>query len=116
MDDTAAYTAAAALDSATPRVLRIAGFQISPRELAAVVDETKGAKFELVRMGSLDDLGALAARMRAANPAGEREVFPDWQQIQYMHGMFKVQLEPLDNGRYPDLSWTSAREVLAQKR
>lgn len=35
MDDTAAYTAAAALDAATPRYLRIASFQPSPRELVA---------------------------------------------------------------------------------
>ncbi|WP_375410813.1 NmrA family NAD(P)-binding protein [uncultured Methylobacterium sp.] len=35
MDDVAAFTAAAALDPATPRVLRIAGEQTSPRGLAA---------------------------------------------------------------------------------
>lgn len=42
MDSTAAYTAAAALDESTPRILRIADFQISPNELAAVAEAAMG--------------------------------------------------------------------------
>lgn len=33
--------------------------------------------------------------------------------LQYSLSMISVQLDPLDNGRYPDLEWTSARDVLA---
>ena len=39
IDDTAAFTAAAALDSSTPRFLRIAGEQISARGLVSAVSE-----------------------------------------------------------------------------
>src|SRR5208283_1948772 len=39
IDDTAAFTASAALDPSTPRFLRIAGDQLSARELTAVVSE-----------------------------------------------------------------------------
>jgi len=39
MDDTAAYTAAAALDPTTPSILRIASFQVTARELAKFTDE-----------------------------------------------------------------------------
>jgi len=48
-DDTAAFTASAALDLSTPRFLRIAGDQISARELVAVANEVTGKKFRLFR-------------------------------------------------------------------
>lgn len=115
MNDTAAFTAAAALDSSTPRILRIASFQISPNELATVAGEVRRETFELVRMGSRDELAAYNQRARAAHPEGETEVYPDWQRGQYMHSMFSVQNEPLDNDRYPDVTWTSVRDLLAAR-
>ncbi len=115
MDNTAAFTAAAALDPSAPKILRIAGDEKSARELATVAGELKNAKFELVRLGSVDDLAALIRRVRAADPEGEKELFPKWQGMQYMHSMFSglAKLEPLDNDRYPNMQWTSAREVIA---
>ncbi|WP_255531712.1 hypothetical protein [Roseomonas sp. KE2513] len=43
-------------------------------------------------------------------------MFPPWQGLQYLRDMFggKGKLAPLDNGRYPGLSWTSVAEVLAR--
>ncbi|TGD82791.1 NmrA family NAD(P)-binding protein [Hymenobacter wooponensis] len=116
MNDTAAFTAAAALDDSTPRLLRIASFQISPRELAAVAEEAGRGTFRLVQLGSRADLAGHIQRARAANPAGEQELYANWQQMQYMLSMFSVQNDPLDNGRYPDVPWTSAYEVLTQSR
>ncbi|MBC8082501.1 MAG: NmrA family NAD(P)-binding protein [Hymenobacter sp.] len=113
MDDTAAFTAAAALDEATPRFLRIASFQHSPRELAAAVEAAGKGHFELVRLGSRADLAAHIQQARAANPAGEQQLYADWQQMQYLLSMFSVQNNPLDNPRYPDLTWTSAQELLS---
>jgi hypothetical protein len=45
MDNTADYTAAAALDATTPRILQIASFQISPIELVDIGEEVKERKF-----------------------------------------------------------------------
>jgi hypothetical protein len=112
MDNTATYTAASALDPSTPRLLRIASFQISPNELAAVVEEVKDEKFELVRLGSRDELAAYNLRERAAHPEGEQDIYASWQRSQYVHSMFSVQNDPLDNDRYPDVKWTSVQEVL----
>lgn len=112
MDDTAAFTAAAALDPTTPRFLRIASFQISPEELVVAAEEA-GSHFALVRLGSRADLATHIQHARAANPAGEHDLYADWQQMQYMLSMFSVQNEPLDNARYPELTWTPARQVLA---
>jgi nucleoside-diphosphate-sugar epimerase len=117
MANTAAFTAAAALDPSAPRILRIAGDQISARELATVAEEVTKSRFELVRSGSLDDLAALIERLRTADPESEKTVFPRWQGMQYMHNMFsgRAQLESLDNDRYPNMRWTSAREVIAAR-
>jgi NAD(P)-dependent dehydrogenase (short-subunit alcohol dehydrogenase family) len=116
MDNTAAFTASAALDPATPRILRIASFQINANELKTVAEEVTKEPFTLVRMGSRDELAAYNKHERASHPEGEQEVYPDWQRGQYMHSMFSVQNEPLDNDRYPDIKWTSVQEVLGTRR
>ncbi len=112
MDNTAAYTAAAALDALAPRVLRIASFQISAKEMAVVAGEVLKTRFELVNMGTCEALDEKNRRDRAAHPESEKEIYPNWQRGQYMHSMFSVQLNPLDTSRYPDIRWTSVKEVL----
>ncbi len=114
MDNTADYTAAAALDSTTPKILRIASFQISPNELVAVGAEVKKKEFNFVPMGSLEDFSTSNKKERAANPEGEKELYPSWQGKQYLHSMFSVQNTPLDNDRYPDVQWTSAIDVISK--
>jgi len=114
MDDTAAFTASAALDPSTPRFLRIAGDQLSARELTAVASEVTGQKFRLFRAGGLGMLRTLIKVARTVAP-GEKELYPAWQGMQYMRNMFdgRAKLEPLDNDRYPGIRWTTARDVLA---
>lgn len=113
-DDTAAFTAAAALDPSTPRILRIAGDSLSANDLAALMTDVTGERHRLLRAGSLGLLRVLirVARTVAPQPG---EVYPPWQGMQYMYGMYsgKGELHPLDNGRYPELRWTRARDVLA---
>jgi hypothetical protein len=118
MDDTAKFTAAAALDPLTPKILRVAGDQISARELAGAAGDVDKTPYELARAGSLDDLAALIARERAAAPNSESENFPRWQGLQYTHNMFggRAKLAPLANDRYPDLRWTTVRALLAAAR
>jgi len=114
MDDTAAFTASAALDPSTPRYLRTAGDQLSARELTAVVSEVTGKEFRLFRAGGLGMLGALIKIARTIAP-GKKELYPAWQGMQYMRNMFdgRAKLEPLDNDRYPGIRWTTAQDVLS---
>lgn len=114
--DTAAFTAAAALDASTPRFLRVAGDTRSARELAAVAGEVTGETFRPLRAGGLGRLRALIRLTRALMP-DRGEVFPPWQGMQYMHDMFTGlgKLRPLDNARYPALRWTPVREVIAAR-
>lgn len=116
MDDTAEFTAAAALDASTPRFLRIAGDQISARGMAEVASEVTGENFRLFRPGSLKRLATLIKFTRAVVPK-RNDLYPPWQGMQYMHNMFSGQakLEPLDNDRYPGAQWTTARDVLAAR-
>jgi nucleoside-diphosphate-sugar epimerase len=113
INDTAAFTAAAALDPSTPRILRIAGEQTSARELAKTASEITGKRFRLLRAGSLKTLDRLIRITRALLPETEA-LYPPWQGMQYMHNMFSglAKLEPLDNHRYPGMRWTSIREAL----
>src|SRR5580704_10883216 len=79
MNDVATYTAAAALDQSTPRALRIASFRVTPRELVKFSDEVMKTPFQLMCLGSLEDLRAQNKRERAAHPDGENELYARWQ-------------------------------------
>jgi nucleoside-diphosphate-sugar epimerase len=117
IDDTAVFTASAALDPSTPRFLRIAGDQLSARELAAVVSKVTGKEFRLFRAGGLGMLGTLIKVARTVAP-GEKKLYPAWQGMQYMRNMFdgRAKLEPLDNDRYHGIHWTTVRDVLSARQ
>jgi len=115
VDDTAAYTSAAALDPTTPDALNIASFSITPRQLARFTDEVLKTPFNLKRLGSLDELRRRNDSERAADPEGGREVYPSWQVRQYEHTMFSKHHESLDSDRYPDVKWTSLKELLSRR-
>lgn len=107
--DTAAYTAAAALDDTTPRILRIAGDTVTAADMAAVMTRTSGTTYRALWAGTTASLKALIPLIRRAAPAKPNATFPAWQGMQYTFDMFSgtVRLQPLDNKRYPELRWTS---------
>ncbi|QIL77596.1 NmrA family NAD(P)-binding protein [Hymenobacter sp. HDW8] len=115
-EDTAAFTAAAALDDTTPRFLRVAGEVATIRGLQAVASAVTGEQFWLFRVGGLGAFGTMIKVTKALMPTSD-DVFPPWQGMQYLHNMFSglPKLEPLDNARYPDIRWTPVREVLADR-
>lgn len=114
MDDTAAFTAAAALDRQTPRTLRVAGDQVTAPEIAAIASDVSGERYRVLRPGGIGMLDVIISLARALDRKQD-EVFPPWQGMQYMRDMYggQAKLEPLDNDRYPELSWTSVRDVMA---
>jgi len=116
MDNTAEFTAAAALDPSTPRFLRIAGDQSSARGLVEVANQVTRETFRLFRAGGLGRLKTLIKVTRAVFPQNTA-VYPPWQGMQYLHNMFsgRAKLELLDNDRYPGMRWTTVRDVLAAR-
>lgn len=115
--NTAEFTAAAALDPTTPRYLRVAGEVATVRGLQSAATAATGQPFKLLRVGPLGVLGAMIKVTKALMPSSD-DVFPPWQGMQYLHNMFtgRPKLAPLDNARYPDIRWTSVREVLATRK
>jgi nucleoside-diphosphate-sugar epimerase len=113
IEDTAAYTAAAALDRLTPRFLRIAGDVVTARDLAEIASGVFGERFKLLRAGDLGRFEKVIRLTRTLSP-GTADVYPPWQGMQYMRDMFdgRAKLDPLDNPRYPDLRWTTVRDIL----
>ncbi|MEG3166583.1 NmrA family NAD(P)-binding protein [Sphingomonas sp. LB3N6] len=113
-DDVAVFTAAAAMDDASPRLLRIAGDSVSPRDLTAIMTGVTGQRFGLLRAGGVSALSALIGLSRVVAPQREA-LFPAWQGMQYLRDMASGQgkLLPLDNCRYPDVAFTSAQTVLS---
>jgi nucleoside-diphosphate-sugar epimerase len=113
-DDVAAYTAAAALDDTTPRILRIAGDSVSVHGIAATLSTLTGEKYRPFWAGSLGSLGLMIRIAKLAAPL-PNAAFPPWQGMQYMRDQFSglVKLEPLDNGRYSGIAWTSVRQHLS---
>ena len=117
IDDTAAYTASASLDERAPRVLQIAGDQVTARTLASTMSDLSGKKFRLLYAGSVGSLTAMSRAVKALMPASD-EPFPPWQGMQYFASMFSgdATLRYIDNDRYGIRTWTSARDVLEQYR
>jgi hypothetical protein len=116
LDDIAAFTAHAALDSSTPRMLKIVGERMSARELAALASELTGKQFDLIDGGSIETLSETISGLKLASEPGDSSLYPAWQLKMYMRSMFtrSAEVEPLDNDRYPQLRWTSARQLLEQ--
>lgn len=113
IDDTASFTAATALDTKTPRFLRIAGEQISAGLIADTMTFVTGQRFRVLRAGSLNTLRALTNITRTLSPP-TNDPFPAWQGMQYFCNMFEghVKLNPLDNNRYSDIKWTGLEQFL----
>ncbi|HUQ89413.1 MAG TPA: hypothetical protein VM096_17760, partial [Vicinamibacterales bacterium] len=96
------------------RILRIAGDSVSVRDIAATMTEISGRRYRPLWAGGLQSLGVMIniSKLVAPQPA---VTFPAWQGMQYMRDQFSglVSLTPLDNNRYPGVSWTSVRRHLA---
>ncbi|NDK56972.1 NmrA family NAD(P)-binding protein [Pontibacter fetidus] len=116
IQNTADYTAAAALDPTTPRYLRIAGDVLNVHGLKEAATKATGEEFGLFKVGGLGLLNTIIKITKALTPTSN-EVFPAWQGMQYMRDMFTglPKLEPLDNDRYPEIKWTTVAEVLAKR-
>ncbi|MDX7949730.1 NmrA family NAD(P)-binding protein [Lichenihabitans sp. Uapishka_5] len=112
-DDTAAVTAAAALDSEAPRDLHVAGSVASARILAETLSRISGQPYRPLRFGSLQSLRRWIGITRRIAPQAN-SVFPAWQAMQYLDTMFSGQTPAAggDNNRYPDVALTPIDTVL----
>lgn len=113
IENTSAFTAKAATDDEAPRYLHIAGFRVSADDLVQISEKISGKPFELKNEGNLEDFKHFIQKMREGNPEGEHELYPAWQQMQYLYCMFAAQHEKLDSDRYSGINWQTAEDVIA---
>lgn len=116
--DAAAFTARAACDPDTPRILSIAGDRVSARDLARIVTELRGVGYGVLPAGTIGTLKLTIAITRRVAPDSDA-LYPAWQGMQYLRNMFAGEAvldTPLDNARYPDMRWTTVAEVLRRDR
>ncbi|SIS04650.1 NmrA family NAD(P)-binding protein [Williamsia sterculiae] len=111
--DTAAYTAAAALDdSAIDRTVRVAGDVLTLTQLHTVIEKATGRTLRVHEHGSIAALEAeIDRRKSTATGPG------DFVALQYQWAMItgKAKLRDLNNGDYPDITPTSVAEFLATR-
>jgi nucleoside-diphosphate-sugar epimerase len=114
MDDTAAFTAKVAMDETSPRYLRIASDQSNVKEIAAIMTQLSGKKHGLIKAGGVGFLNMMIKIGKTFAPA-ENDLYPAWQGMQYMRDMVegRVDISHHDNNRYPEIKWTSIKEVLS---
>lgn len=109
--DTAAYTAAAALDAtAADRTVAIAGDVLTMAQLRTVIEKATGRTLTERRLG---DISALDAEIERRKP-NAKDPF-EYVSLQYQRAMVtgKGKLQNLSNNDYPDISPTSVAEFLA---
>ena len=75
-DDTAAFTAAAALDPTAPRILRIAGDSLSAREIAAAMSRLERRPYRPQWVGNIAMLSVMIAFTRRIAPGSGRRSRP----------------------------------------
>lgn len=114
MDNTATFTAKVAMDEASPRYLRIAGDQLNIEEIAAIMTQLSGKKYGLIKAGGVGFLNMMITIGKTFAPA-DNDLYPAWQGMQYMRDMVegKVDISNHDNNRYPEIKWTSIKDVLS---
>jgi uncharacterized protein YbjT (DUF2867 family) len=113
MDDTAEFTANVALDDTAPQFLRIAGDQITPRQMVETVSDITGKEFSLFKAGGIGLINFIIKTMKFFSPA-EKDLYPIWQGMQYMRDMMegRVKINTYDNNRYEGMKWTSIKDLL----
>ena len=112
-DDVARVTALAALDNSAPRVIEIAGSQVSARDVARTMTDLTGTRFRLQWAGTSGTLSAMSKVVKRLSKSSD-EPFPAWQGMQYFVSMFsgQAQLRHVDNDRYGPHTWTTVEDVL----
>ena len=116
IEDTARYTASAALDDHSPRWLTIAGETASMHDIQKIASEAEGNTFKRLRPGGLAAFKIVIGITKTLAP-GRTETFPAWQGMQYLYDMLTglPKFKSLDNDRYGKIHWDKIRDVLARR-
>jgi NmrA-like family len=109
----AEFTANVAIDTNTPRYMRIAGDRMTCNNFVKLMTEISGEKYTIFRPGGIWLLNIMIKMARFFSP-GTTERYPAWQGMQYMRDMMegRIVFQKYDNNRYPSIIWTSVKQFL----
>lgn len=115
-NNTAVFTAEAAMDNDTARYLRIAGDRLSCNDFVALLSELTGKKYKLFRPGGISFLNTVIKLTRFFSPS-KNELYPAWQGMQYMRDMMegRIIFQKYGNDKYPNIKWTTVKEFLIEQ-
>ncbi len=113
----AEFTANAALDTDTPRYMRIAGDRLTCNDFVKLLPKLTGKPYKLFRPGGIGLLNVIIKITRFFSPS-RKELYPAWQGMQYMRDMMegRIIFTAYDNNRYPGMHWTSVEEFLTSEK
>jgi NmrA-like family len=116
-DNTAEFTAEAAIDNETPRYLRIAGDRLTCNDFVKLLTLLRGKKYKLLRPGGIKLLNLLILITKFFSPS-KNELYPAWQGMQYMRDMMegKIIFQKYDNERYSNIKWTTVKQFLEKAK
>lgn len=112
-DDTAAFTAAAALDKRpVPTQLFVAGDSLTFNQLVTEIEAGLGSSITVKSLGSFDDMDREIAKRFATEPTNVGA----WLPLMYWRAMLtgRGKLGPLMNDRYPDVHPIGVREYVSR--
>jgi uncharacterized protein YbjT (DUF2867 family) len=114
LDDTARYTACAAIDEDAPRWLKIAGDQLSAQDLAELMTTLTGKNFRVFQPTSLTTFDRMITLTKFMTPKSNA-LYPPWQGMQYLRDMASgsVAMTNLDNNRYGQFRFRSAKDLMS---
>lgn len=113
-EDTARFTAAAAIDSRPmPNRLNIRGDSFRPEELPARFAKS-GRKVTVKRLGSIDELRALKDSTFQKDPSNFMLYLPLMYQLLIFSGYGLLE-QPLHNSLFPDIKPETLEEAIARK-
>jgi nucleoside-diphosphate-sugar epimerase len=113
ISDTAAFTAAVALDPEAKGTHRFAGEVLSMRQFHQTLERATGRTLTLKNLGTADELRAEITR----RAAGSQNPF-DYVGLQYQWCMVtgKAKFDTLDNAKYPQVKPVSLEEFVREDR
>ncbi len=114
LEDTASYVAEIAIDDdPVPEVLSVVGDVLTFRELVSAYETASGRKLTVEQLGSMGDLEARIAKLRRENPSDSYVWLPLMYYCPMLSG--KGKLDPLMNGRYPNVKPTGVADYVARE-
>ena len=99
-----------------------AAFSVPASAESIVIHDARGRDITIGNPSRIVSIGGAITEILYALGLEERIVgidttslYPQWQGMQYMHGMFsgRGRADHLDNDRYPGRTWTTIRDLLA---